>query len=237
MDMNQSSLIPEKKSELTDRTVGRLVAYRRLLVRLLENNVSLVSSKAIGDLLGIKSSQVRKDLSYLGEFGKRGVGYNVARLLNDLTGILAPFKPWQIGLIGMGRLGEALLGYSTLWGENYEIVCAFDVDEAKTGRIYFGKPCFHLRDFAQKAEEYGLGVVVIATPGNVAQKVTDQIVECGRIRGLLNFSATSLAVPEEVEVSNVDISVELEKLLFRLKLHEQKKLLSLVTDMMANDLD
>lgn len=233
--LNRSTLIPDKKSEITDRTVGRLVAYRRLLVRLQDNDVTLVSSKAIGDMLGIKSSQVRKDLSYLGEFGKRGVGYNVGRLLGDLTGILAPFNPWQIGLVGMGRLGEALIGHSALWGENYEIVCAFDNDDAKVGTSVFGKPCYHVNDMARKIEEYGIGVLIIAVPSKVAQRVLDLALDTGQIIGVLNFSAAALAVPPEVELSDVDISVELEKLLFRLKLKEQKKLLGLVESMGSDD--
>ena len=94
------SPIPSKKEQITDPTVGRLVAYRRLLMRLVDEGVPVVSSKEMGEMLRIKSSQVRKDLSYLGEFGKRGVGYDVSRLLEDLAGILAPFEMWHIGWSG-----------------------------------------------------------------------------------------------------------------------------------------
>lgn len=219
----ESRLIPEK-NDLTDRIVGRLVAYRRLLMRLMSQDVSLVSSKAIGDWLGIKSSQVRKDLSYLGEFGKRGVGYSVPRLLSDLSGILSPFSPWQIGLVGLGHLGEALLGHSAFFGHNYEIVAAFDVNLSKVGHYFSDRPCYDLKDMPSKIAELGIGILMVTTPASVAQKVVDLGLTSGKIIGVLNFSTAKLSVPDGVEVVDVDITVELEKLLFRLKLQEQRRL-------------
>ncbi len=218
-----SAPIPLKKNEITDPTVGRLVAYRRLLLALDNQKVHLVSSKDIGEMLAIKPSQVRKDLSYLGEFGKRGVGYNVRRLLSDLSGILAPFCRWRVGLIGLGRLGEALLGYSAMMGESYEIVALFDVSPEKVGRSFNGKACWHSDQLAAQIVEQDISVLILTVPPNAAQQIVDAAVATERISGILNFSPTIITVPDKVEIQYVDISVEMEKLLFRLKFAQQQR--------------
>lgn len=217
------SPIPSKKEQITDPTVGRLVTYRRLLMRLENEGVPVVSSKEIGEMLSLKSSQVRKDLSYLGEFGKRGVGYDVTRLLEDLAGILAPFEMWHIGLVGIGRLGEALLNHRSFLSENYEVTAVFDHNPAKVGQVYSGALCFHVDDMPRVIVEKNISVIMLAVPSQAAQGVLDAAVSTGRILGVLNFSDAVLTAPPRVQVRNVDIFVELEKLLFRLKATEQKK--------------
>ncbi len=218
-----SSLIPSKKEQITDPTVGRLVAYRRLLMRLVDEDVPVVSSKEIGEMLRLKSSQVRKDLSYLGEFGKRGVGYDVQRLLEDLAGILAPFEMWRIGLVGIGRLGEALLNHRSFLSENYEVTAVFDTNPDKVGRTFAGKTCYHIDDLPAVIEEKQISVLILTVPQSAAQSVLDLAVKTGRIDGVLNFSATTLTAPPSVEIKDVDIFIELEKLLFKLKATEQKR--------------
>ena len=217
------SPIPSKKEQITDPTVGRLVTYRRLLMRLVDEGVPVVSSKEIGEMLRLKSSQVRKDLSYLGEFGKRGVGYDVSLLLQDLAGILAPFEVRRIGLVGIGRLGEALLNHRSFLSENYEVTAVFDSNPAKVGRVYAGKKCYDIADMPRVIAEKDISVIILTVPASAAQRVLDAAVSTGRIAGALNFSAAVLPAPPEVEVRDVDIFVELEKLLFRLKATEQKK--------------
>ena len=217
------SPIPSKKEQITDPTVGRLVTYRRLLMRLVDEGVPVVSSKEIGEMLRLKSSQVRKDLSYLGEFGKRGVGYDVSLLLQDLAGILAPFEVRRIGLVGIGRLGEALLNHRSFLSENYEVTAVFDSNPAKVGRVYAGKKCYDIADMPRVIAEKDISVIILTVPASAAQRVLDAAVSTGRIAGALNFSAAVLTAPPEVEVRDVDIFVEWEKLLFRLKATEQKK--------------
>lgn len=217
------SLIPSKKERITDPTVGRLVAYRRLLMRLVDEGVPVVSSKEIGDMLRIKSSQVRKDLSYLGEFGKRGVGYDVSRLLEDLAGILAPFEMWHIGLVGIGRLGEALLNHRSFLSENYEVTAVFDSNPLKVGNTYAGIMCYHIDDLPKVINEKNISVLILTVPPQAAQGILDAAVRTGRIEGVLNFSAAVLTAPPEVQIKNVDIFIELEKLLFKLKASEQKR--------------
>ncbi|BDF77759.1 redox-sensing transcriptional repressor Rex [Pyramidobacter piscolens] len=215
--------IPSKKERITDPTVGRLVAYRRLLMRLVDDGVPVVSSKEIGEMLRLKSSQVRKDLSYLGEFGKRGVGYDVSRLLEDLAGILAPFEVWRIGLVGIGRLGEALLNHRSFLSENYEVTAVFDSNPDKVGRSYAGKLCYHIDDLPRVIVEKDISVLILTVPQQAAQAVLDAAAGTGKIEGVLNFSAAVLQAPPGVQVKDVDIFIELEKLLFKLKASEQKK--------------
>ncbi|MDY3868377.1 MAG: redox-sensing transcriptional repressor Rex [Pyramidobacter sp.] len=218
-----SSPIPSKKEQITDPTVGRLVAYRRLLMRLVEDGIPLVSSKEIGELLRIKSCQVRKDLSYLGEFGKRGVGYNVNRLLEDLASILAPFEMWRIGLVGVGRLGEALLNHRSFLSENYEVVALFDTDKDKIGYSYSGKLCYHVDHLPEIIVQKNISVLMLTVPQQAAQPIVDMAVKTGRIEGILNFSSAVISVPPHIVVKDVDIFIELEKLLFKLKAKEQKR--------------
>ena len=199
------------------------MTYRRLLMRLEEEGKPVISSKEIGDMLRIKSSQVRKDLSYLGEFGKRGVGYNVSRLLEDLAGILAPFDVWHIGMVGVGRLGHALLQHRSFLSENYEVTAVFDSDLDKIGRFFAGKECYSIDRLTEIIEADRISVLIFTLPPYYAQEVLDRAVATGRITGVLNFTSSVLTAPPSVEIKDVDIFVELEKLLFKLKASEQKK--------------
>lgn len=216
-------LIPLKKEQITDPTVGRLVAYRRLLMRLADDGVPVVSSREIGEILRLKSSQVRKDLACLGELGRRGVGYDVRRLLEDLAGILAPFEMRRIGLVGIGRLGEALLNHRSFLSENYEVAAIFDSDSDKVGRSYAGKLCWHINDMPRVIAEKNITVLILTVPQHAAQAVLDVAAGTGKIEGVLNFSAAILQAPSGVQIKDVDIFIELEKLLFKLKASEQKK--------------
>lgn len=203
--------------KVAEPTVERLVQYRRLLERLVSEDILVVSSREIGDMLGFKASQIRKDLSYFGEIGKRGVGYGVSRLLTHVTEILSPTKKWRIGLVGVGRLGEALMDHKAFLSQDYEIVALFDVSEGKIGKEFYGKPCFSVEDMPLKLSELEIDVIMLTVPKEAAQSCVDLAISSGSIKGILNFSPSSISAPEEVIVSSVDISVELEKLLFYLK--------------------
>lgn len=208
--------------KVAEPTVERLIQYRRLLERLAEEDLPVVSSRDIGDMLKFKASQVRKDLSYFGEIGKRGVGYNVEKLLHHVSEILEPTCKWRIGMIGIGRLGEALLSHKAFLGDRYEIVALFDVGEKKVGHEIMGRPCFHVDEMAEKIREMDIELVVLTVPKNAAQHCVDIATSNGKIKGILNFSPMAIAVPEDVMVYSVDISIELEKLLFYLK-HKEKE--------------
>lgn len=209
--------------KIAEPTVERLVQYHRLLERLFNEGQKVVSSQEMGDSLAFKASQVRKDLSYFGEIGKRGVGYHVEKLYKHIDEILAPPRRWKLGLIGVGHLGSALLGYGAFQNDKVEMGALFDNDPSKVGQDLFGIRCYHIDEAARVICEKGIEVVLLAVPSGSAQSCIDSIVKSGCVKGVLNFSPISVVVPENILVETVDISVELEKLLFFLKEKEKKK--------------
>jgi redox-sensing transcriptional repressor len=202
---------------IAEPTVERLVLYYRLLMQLHNEERRVVSSQEIGELLGLKASQVRKDLSYFGEIGKRGVGYHVERLYEHISGILSPNRLWKIALIGVGRLGEALLGHKALRSEKFRIEALFDNDKAKTGIDICGVPCYSSDDMTEIIREKGIEVIILTVPASSAQSCVDKAVAAGTIKGIRTFATSAISVPEDILVYRVDISVELEKMLFFLK--------------------
>jgi redox-sensing transcriptional repressor len=202
---------------IAEPTVERLVQYYRLLTQLHDEGRKVVSSQEIGDMLGLKASQVRKDLSYFGEIGKRGVGYHVERLYQHVSDILSPNRVWKIALVGVGRLGEALLGHKALRSEKFRIEALFDNDPAKVGTTIYGVPCYHSDRMPEILREKDIEVIVLTVPPVAAQQVVDKAATSGKLKGILNFATAAIAVPKGVLVYRVDISIELEKLLFYLK--------------------
>jgi len=203
--------------KIAEATVARLVMYHRLLCRLKDEGQRVVSSNDIGEILGVKASQVRKDLSYFGEIGKRGVGYHVGRLYDHLEEILSTPGKWKMALVGVGHLGSALLGYKAFDTGKYSIEVLFDKDPQKIGSEMYGIPCYNIEEASTVIKEYGIQIIILAVPPGVAQECIDIVLQDIGVKGILNFSPTSIIVPENVLVYNVDISVELEKLLFYLK--------------------
>jgi len=202
---------------VAEPTVERLVLYYRLLMQLHNEERRVVSSQEIGEMLGLKASQVRKDLSYFGEIGKRGVGYHVERLYRHVSDILSPDRVWKIALVGVGRLGEALLGHKALRSEKFRLEALFDNDPAKIGQVICSVPCYDSEEMTEIIREKGIEVVILTVPAAAAQVSADRVVAAGTVKGILTFATTAISVSEEVLVYRVDISVELEKLLFFLK--------------------
>ncbi len=206
-----------KDLKISEPTVERLVQYHRLLERVAAEGRKVISSKEIGEMLSFKASQVRKDLSYFGEIGKRGVGYHVERLLGHIGAILSSPGLWSIALAGVGRLGEALLGYGGFRSEQFHIKALFDVDAEKIGSVIQGVPCYSIEDAPRILREKEIEALIVSVPSGAAQYVVDKAVEAGCVKGILNFSPVTLVVPDDILLYSVDISVELEKLLFYLK--------------------
>ncbi len=202
---------------IAEPTVERLVLYYRLLTQLHNEERRVVSSQEIGEMLGLKASQVRKDLSYFGEIGKRGVGYHVERLYQHISEILSPKRLWKIALVGVGRLGEALLGHKALRSEKFRLEALFDNDPSKIGTEICGIPCYDSDKMTDIIREKDIEVVILTVPAGAAQISADRAVAAGTVKGILSFATTSVSVPDDVLVYRVDISVELEKLLFFLK--------------------
>ena len=199
--------------EIPRKTIYRLSIYLRCLQRLRENQIETVSSEALSKAAGVKSTQLRKDLAYLGQFGTRGLGYKVETLANVLGETLGAAKLHPVVLVGVGNLGSALLRYSGFHKEGFEIAGAFDADPDRANE----------RDVplkVQSTDELGAFVAtnkvkmaILAVPGTNAQSVANLLADAG-IQAILNFSPIILDVPEQVTVNSVDLALELENLSF-----------------------
>lgn len=202
---------------VAEPTVERLIQYYRLLQQMKEEGRRVVSSLQMGDMLGIKASQVRKDLSYFGEIGKRGVGYHVNRLCAHIENILAAPKVWRIAMAGVGNLGMALLGHAAFESYKFEVKALFDVAPDKAGREIMGVPCYHADEMAAVIDKEKIDVLILAVPAPAAQHTVDKAIQAQSLKGVLAFTPATVVVPDRILFYRVDIFVELEKLLFFLK--------------------
>ncbi len=200
------------KPDVPRKAVYRLSLYHRGLQRLRANRVHTVSSAALAKAAGVKPTQLRKDLAYLGHFGTRGLGYDVEALTLRLTDVLGTTRLQPVILAGVGNLGAALLGYEGGFAkEGFEIVAAFDLD---AGRKRVGEKRYDIKPIAQAAgyvREHGIKMAIIAVPGPAAQEVANALVASG-IQAILNFAQCILQVPDNVVVNTVDLAIELENL-------------------------
>ncbi|MBU2540800.1 MAG: redox-sensing transcriptional repressor Rex [Candidatus Omnitrophica bacterium] len=203
----------KSKASFSLETIKRLSLYLRNLKRAKERNVDVISSDKISQFLNVTPVQFRKDLSYFGGFGKRGVGYNVEKLILEIENILGVNKEWKIIMVGVGRLGSALLSFEGFSKFNIKISFCFDVDEEKTGKTKKGVEILHIKDMKNIIKNNDIKIAIISTPPEAAQDVADELVDAG-IKGILNFAPSILKVPEYVSVSNVDMACELESLIF-----------------------
>jgi redox-sensing transcriptional repressor len=193
------------------KAVYRLSLYYRVLERLQQNRIETVSSDALARATGVKSTQLRKDLTYFGQFGTRGLGYKVESLLSQLGSVLRTTRFQPVILVGAGNLGSALLRYDGFAKEGFEIVAAFDIrpDASKAGRTKV--PVLPTNEIKRFVPENAVKLAILAVPGMVAQEVTNELVEAG-IQAILNFSPLILQVPDQVVVNNVNLAIELENL-------------------------
>jgi redox-sensing transcriptional repressor len=200
---------------IADSTVRRLSLYLRFLEDFEHRGHATVSSESLATRGGTTSAQVRKDLSFFGSFGKRGLGYPVADLAGKLRGILGLNRRYRLAVVGAGKIGSALVLYRGFRQRGFDIVAIFDSDAAKIGRAFEGMV---VRD-AERIEEYltadpvDMGVIVV--PGDQAQVVADRLVRCG-VKAILNFAPAPLTVPDDVALKNVNLALELEALSFAL---------------------
>lgn len=208
-----------KALKIPEATVTRLSIYSRFLKRLDKKGVTTVSSGEIAEGVGVSPAQVRKDLAYFGEFGTRGVGYNVKDLIRYTVKILGLTEPWNLILVGAGNMGSALVTYREFKDRGFNIVAVFDNDLTKIGKNIAGVKVQPLEEMPEVIKEKNVRIGIIAVPARAAQEVADLFVKNG-IAGILNFAPIALNVPEGIEVRNVDLSVKLEILTFNLTLKE-----------------
>lgn len=186
-----------------DVVIRRLPLYARSLRYLLEEGVHSVSSQELGERINVTAAQIRKDLSYFGEFGKQGIGYDVEKLLAQIEDILGLTHEWPVALIGIGHLGEAIARYEGFRQQGIRIAALFDNSPEKIGNEVAGMRVQPFERIREVVAEMGIRMAIIAVPAGRAQEVTDQLVAAG-VRAILNYAPTVLQVPEGVWVRNID---------------------------------
>lgn len=202
-----------ERPEIPRKAVYRLSVYLRCLQRLRDNSIRTVSSEALARAAGVKSTQLRKDLTYFGQFGTRGLGYDVEQLSGMISDVLGTNSLQPVILVGVGNLGSALLSYQGFEPEGFEIVAAFDSDVKRKRSARFLQPFLEMSDLEEFVTSRQVKMAILTVPVNVAQEVTNRLVAAG-ISGILNFAPIVLSVPEEVMVNNVNLAMELENLSF-----------------------
>jgi redox-sensing transcriptional repressor len=206
------------KPGISEATVARLPVYLRVLSGLAESGVATVSSEALAAAAGVGSAKLRKDLSHLGSYGTRGVGYDVEYLVYQISRALGLTQHYRVAIIGVGNLGHALANYAGFATRGFQIAALVDADPARVGEEIVGIEIRHLDDLEVVVKEHEISIGVIATPAAAAQDVCDRLVACG-VTSVLNFAPAVLSVPDSVDVRKVDLSIELQILAF----HEQRK--------------
>jgi len=201
--------------KISDSTISRMSRYYRTLGRLIEKKVQTVSSDEIAEIDGVTSAQVRKDLSFFGTFGKRGLGYNTLDLQNNIGNILGLYKKWNVVLVGVGNIGRALVDYEEFRNQGFIIKLLLDNDPEKISQKVHDLEIKPFSDIAKYAKQLKIQIAIISVPAKVAQKVVDDLVGCG-IKAILNFAPLNLKVPKYVIIKNENMSIELEALSYHL---------------------
>lgn len=191
--------------------IPRLSVYYRILLE--SRHSDFISSEEIAQFTGFSAAQVRKDLSLFGQFGTPGKGYPVEELKQAILKILGTDKEWNVVLVGVGNLGSALLAYKGFGRLGFKIKCAFDSDLRKIGKNLEGITVQDISELASTLKRENIHIAIVAVPVAAAQQVVDILVEAG-IRAILNFAPLRPHVPKDVEILNIDLSIELERLTY-----------------------
>jgi len=208
---------PEQRT-IPEATVARLAVYLRALVSMGESGTLTVSSDSLAEAAGVNSAKLRKDLSYLGSYGVRGVGYDVAVLTERINQTLGLHQNRAVALIGLGHLGRALAGYAGFASRGFRIAAILDTDPAVVGTELRGLTVQHIDSLDRVVAEERIAIAVVAVPASAAQDVCNRLVDAG-VTSILNFAPTVLNVPAHVDVRKVDLAAELQILSF----HDNRK--------------
>jgi redox-sensing transcriptional repressor len=212
-----------------DATVARLATYLRVLGSLGDSGITTVSSEELAVVAGVNSAKLRKDLSYLGSYGIRGVGYHVGTLTEEIARTLGITVHRSVALIGVGNLGQALAGYAGFASRGFRIAALVDADPARIGTTIRGLVVRDIADLTEIVTDEQIAIAVLATPASVAQDVCDRLVAAG-VTSILNFASAVLSTPDHVDVRKVDLAAELQILSF----HETRKAAAAVIDQAVN---
>jgi redox-sensing transcriptional repressor len=209
---------PGRRTGISEATVARLPVYLRVLTSLAEGGVATVSSDVLAGAAGVGPAKLRKDLSHLGSYGTRGVGYDVEFLVYQISRALGLTQHYSVVIIGVGNLGQALAGYGGFGNRGFRVAALVDADRTRVGAVIAGVEVRHVDELEAILKEHEVSIGVIATPASAAQDVCDRLVGAG-VTSVLNFAPVVLSVPAGVDVRKVDLSIELQILAF----HEQRK--------------
>ncbi|MEP7212422.1 MAG: redox-sensing transcriptional repressor Rex [Acidobacteriota bacterium] len=200
-----------KSEKISELTTNRLSVYLRCLNDLAGSGATTVSSEKLAETYHLNSAQIRKDLANFGDFGVRGVGYDIASLIERLTSILGLDQQHFVCIIGAGRLGTALADYYDFKGTNFKVTALFDADRSKIGKKVGEINVFDIKDFSAVVKKDKIEVAVIAVPPNNAQQVLEQVTEAG-IKAVMNFAPVPLKVVDSVKLKTIDLTTSLESL-------------------------
>ena len=202
-----------RSRRIPEATVARLPVYLRCLLEVVDAKTPTISSERLAEMAGVNAAKVRKDLSYLGSYGTRGVGYDVEYLFLHINRVLGLTQDWPVVIVGVGNLGHALANYGGFSARGFRIVALLDADRARVGELVADVPVRHVDDLAEVAAEHDIAIGIIATPAESAQDVADRLVAVG-VNSILNFAPAVITVPPGVSLRKVDLSIELQILAF-----------------------
>ena len=208
---------PTRPELIPNPAVRRLSLYLRQLEAFKRKDRRTISSKQLGESLGLTDAQVRKDLAYFGQFGHPGIGYRVEDLINQVRRILGTDKTWNVLLIGAGNLGRALMSYKGFDAKGFRLAAVFDADPSKVGKKAGPFVIQPLTELADTIIKQSIRLAILAVPADAAQPVADQLIAAG-VRGILNFAPVNITVPANVALNAVDLAVQLEQLSFQVNL-------------------
>ena len=201
------------RSEVPEVVISRLPQYVRILNRLLDDGIQVVSSQQLGEKLQVTPAQIRKDLSYFGRFGKQGRGYSVSDLLDRLRQILGINSPWNVAVVGVGRLGRAILSYPGFSPDGFRLVAAFDLNNRVVGETVGGLVVRKMDELDQVVTEEKISIAIVAVPAEFTQTVVDQLVACG-VRAILNYAPITPQVREGIRIRNIDPVLSLQSMTY-----------------------
>ncbi len=203
------------RSEVPEVVVTRLPQYVRILSRLLQEGTEVVSSQQLGEKLQVTPAQIRKDLSYFGRFGKQGRGYSVRHLHDQLREILGLNSYWNVAVVGVGRLGRAILSYPGFTPDGFHLLAAFDASPSVVGQSVGQLTVNNIDDLERVVTERQISIAIVAVPVTETQEVIDRLVECG-VRAILNYAPTSPQVQEGIRIHNIDPVIALQSMTYYL---------------------
>ncbi len=201
------------RRRIPEATVARLPLYYRALLETAERQVATISSERLAELAGVNAAKVRKDLSYLGSYGTRGVGYDVEYLLHEISRELGLTRDWPVMIVGVGNLGRALANYRGFGARGFRVMAVVDADPQLVGRTVADLAVESIDDLDTIVAERQIAIGILATPAAAAQEMADRLVAAG-VRSILNFAPAVLTVPEGVSLRKVDLAIELQILSF-----------------------